>query len=63
MVEAELHDGTFLLRDGGGELQGNYALRFSTPDGEQVWTLGWGVFGPVSDFAGKGLSVFEFQAQ
>ena len=63
MVEAELHDGTFLLRGVYGELQADYALRFSVPEGEQVWTIGWGVFGPVDEFAGDGLRVFEFQAR
>jgi hypothetical protein len=46
-----------------GELQGDYALRFSIPEGEQVWTGGWGVFGPVGEFAGKGLRFFECQAR
>ena len=63
MARADLHDGTFLLREVDGALRGDYALRFSIPQGEQVWTLGWGEFGPVSDFAGKGLRTFEFQAR
>jgi hypothetical protein len=32
-----------------------------TPEGEEIWTLGPGLFGPLQDFAGKGLHFFEFQ--
>jgi hypothetical protein len=44
-----------------GQLAGDFRLRLTTPEGEESWTLGPGLFGPVSGFAGTGLSFFEFQ--
>ena len=40
---------------------GDFRLRLSTPEGEETWTLGPGLFGSVDEFAGKGLAFFEFQ--
>lgn len=59
---ARLHDGTLLLRErDDGELVGDFSLRLTTPEGDETWTLGWGEFGPVAEYAGKGLSFFESQ--
>jgi hypothetical protein len=59
---ARLHEGALVLREWhDGQLVGDFRLRLTTPEGEESWTLGPGLFGPVSDFAGQGLSFFEFQ--
>jgi hypothetical protein len=59
---ARLHEGALVLREWhDGQLAGDFRLRLTTPEGEESWTLGPGRFGPVGEFAGKGLSVFEFQ--
>jgi hypothetical protein len=62
MRVARLHEAALVLREWhDGQLAGDFRLRLTTPEGEESWTLGPGLFGPVSEFAGKGLSVFEFQ--
>jgi hypothetical protein len=59
---ARLHEGALVLREWpDGQLAGDFRLRLTTPDGDESWTLGPGLFGHVSDFAGKGLAFFEFQ--
>ena len=62
MRVARLLEGTLVLREWhDGQLAGDFRLRLTTPAGEESWTLGPGLFGPVSEFAGKGLSFFEVQ--
>jgi hypothetical protein len=59
---AQLHDGALVLWEWhDGQLAGDFRLRLTTPEGEESWTLGPGLFGPVAEFAGKRLSFFDFQ--
>ena len=62
MRVARLHDESLvLMRWSDGQLASDFRLRLSTPEGEETWTLGPGLFGSVDEFAGKGLAFFEFQ--
>jgi hypothetical protein len=60
---AHLKEATFALRMRDGDLEGDLRLRVVTPEGSELWDLGWGNFGPVDAYAGKGMSCFEFQAR
>jgi hypothetical protein len=60
---ARLQEGSLvLLRWHGGQLAGEFRLRLSTPEGEERWTLGPGLFGSVDEFAGEGLGILRVPA-
>jgi hypothetical protein len=62
MRVAELHDGALVLWEWhDGQLAGDIRLRLTTPEGDESWTLGAGLFGPVAELAGEGLSFLDFQ--
>ena len=61
---AHLHELTLVLwRWPDGRLAGDLRLRLTMPTGEETRTLGPGLFGPVDEYAGKGLACFDLQAR
>jgi hypothetical protein len=59
---ANLREGSLVLwRWHDGQLAGDFRLPLTMPEGDEDWTLGPGILGPVEQFAGRGLSIFEVQ--